>query len=56
MSIGVAIITCNRPDFFIQCYDSIPAYIDKIIIVNDGKPIKDEFSKLTKIVICRLIS
>jgi len=45
MSIGVAIITCNRPDFFVQCYESIPAYVDKIVIVNDGKPFTHEIKK-----------
>ena len=44
MSIGVAIITCNRPDFFLQCYESIPAYVDKIVVINDGKPFTTEFT------------
>lgn len=36
--IGVAIITCNRPDFFKKCYESIPDYVDELVIVNDGTP------------------
>jgi glycosyltransferase involved in cell wall biosynthesis len=38
-NIGVGIITCNRPDFFEQCFKSIPSHIsgiDHIVIVNDG--------------------
>jgi GT2 family glycosyltransferase len=35
--IGVGIITCDRPDFFKECYNSLPSYIDEIVIVNDGK-------------------
>ena len=35
--IGVAIITCNRPDFFKQCYESIDSNkIDSFVVVNDG--------------------
>jgi len=35
--IGVGIITCNRPDYFRQCYNSIPtASVDKVVVVNDG--------------------
>jgi len=33
--IGVAIITCNRQDFFKNCINSIPA-IDHLVVVNDG--------------------
>ena len=36
MKIGVGIITCNRRDFFEKCYKSIPDYIDKLIVINDG--------------------
>lgn len=35
--IGVGIITYNRPDFFKQCFDSLPLNkIDKLVVVNDG--------------------
>jgi len=35
--IGVAIITCNRPGFFVKCVKSIPKEkIDHLIVVNDG--------------------
>jgi GT2 family glycosyltransferase len=37
--IGIGIITCNRPDFFFKCYESIPSkYINDLVIINDGKP------------------
>ena len=37
--IGIGIITCNRPDFFNKCYDSIPdEHLDRVVIINDGKP------------------
>jgi hypothetical protein len=35
--IGIGIITCNREDFFKKCYNSIPNYINELIIINDGK-------------------
>ena len=38
-NIGVGIVTCNRPEFFEQCFKSIPSHIggiDHIVIVNDG--------------------
>lgn len=36
--IGVGIITCDRPEFFKKCYDSIPKdAIDQLVIVNDGE-------------------
>jgi GT2 family glycosyltransferase len=34
--IGVGIITCNRKNFFDNCLQSIPNYIDELIVVNDG--------------------
>jgi len=35
--IGVGIITCNRPDFFRVCYNSLPLKgVDEIVVVNDG--------------------
>ena len=35
--IGVGIITCNREDFFEQCFKSLPHdKIDNIVIINDG--------------------
>jgi hypothetical protein len=37
--IGVGITTCNRIDYFNQCFDSIDlSKIDYLVIVNDGKP------------------
>jgi GT2 family glycosyltransferase len=39
--IGLGIITCNREDFYEQCYNSIPLdIVDKLITVNDGSPYK----------------
>lgn len=39
--IGVAIITCNRQDFFEQCVKSVPDGID-VVVINDGIPYKRE--------------
>jgi len=33
--IGIAVITCDREDFFRQCIESIPT-IDTIVVINDG--------------------
>lgn len=38
--IGVAVITCNRPDFFAKCIETIPS-VDEVIVVNDGKKYKE---------------
>ncbi len=51
--IGVGIITCNRKSFFEKCYNSLPEYIDELIIVNDGdhldiKPQKGVLHESTK--------
>ena len=36
--IGVGIITCNRPEFFKKCRESIKEeWCDSIVVVNDGK-------------------
>jgi GT2 family glycosyltransferase len=37
--IFVGVVTCNRPDFFYQCYNSIKSdsNIDILAVVNDGK-------------------
>ena len=38
--IGLGIITCNRSEFFKNCYNSVPRdKVDELVIVNDG----DEF-------------
>lgn len=38
--IGIGIITCNRPEYFKQCYKSIDkSKVHEIVIVNDGKPL-----------------
>ena len=48
--IGLGIITCNREDFYKQCYESIPLdAIDKLVTVNDGKKLKGSYSD-TKII------
>tara|TARA_R110002110_G_scaffold57008_1_gene163394 strand:+ start:694 stop:1491 length:798 start_codon:yes stop_codon:yes gene_type:complete len=41
--IGIGIITCNRPDFFKKCRESIKTeWYNHIVVVNDGKgPIFD---------------
>jgi GT2 family glycosyltransferase len=40
MKIGVGIITCNRPEFFRECFNSLSKEkVDEIVVVNDGKPL-----------------
>ena len=41
--IGIGIITCDRPDFFIKCRESIkPEWYSDIVVVNDGEtPLED---------------
>lgn len=40
--IGVGIITCNRPNFFIKCFKSLKdADIDELVVVNDGQSFED---------------
>ena len=36
--IGVGIVTCNRPEFLVKCFNSIPEDVE-LVIVNDGDPI-----------------
>ena len=37
MKIGVGIVTCDRPEFFTKCRDSIKDdTFDHIIVINDG--------------------
>lgn len=38
--IGVGIVTCNRPKFFLKCFRSIPDYVD-VVVVNDGSDFQD---------------
>jgi GT2 family glycosyltransferase len=45
MKIGVGIITCNRPEFFRECYNSLPLdKIDEVVVINDGDPKVINFS------------
>ena len=45
-NIGIGIITCNRPDYFNQCIKSIDLdKIQKIVVVNDGSDLNDDFKK-----------
>lgn len=40
MKIGVGIITCNRPEMFHKCMQSIPVNkVQEIVIVNDGNKV-----------------
>lgn len=39
--IGVGIVTCNRPKFLIKCISTIPDYIDRLVVVNDGADFED---------------
>lgn len=46
MKIGVGIITCNRPEFFRECYKTLPKdRVDEIVVVNDGLPLPFDISK-----------
>jgi len=46
--IGAGIVTCNRPNFFLQCFRSIPKEI-KLAVVNDGSHFeKKDIEKLQK--------
>jgi len=38
--IGVGIVTCNRPAFFLKCFNSIPK-ADELVIINDGADFSD---------------
>lgn len=38
--IGVGIVTCNRPKFFLRCFRSIPKNIE-LVVVNDGTDFED---------------
>ena len=38
--IGVGIITCNRPKFFLKCFKSMPPNVE-IVVVNDGADFED---------------
>lgn len=48
--VGLGIITCNREDFYKQCYKSVPySFIDELVTVNDGKKYKGRYPK-TKLI------
>ena len=37
-SVGIGIITCDRPDFFKKCRESIrEEWYDRMVVINDGK-------------------
>lgn len=38
--IGVGIVTCNRPSFFVKCFSSIPKDLE-LVVVNDGADFED---------------
>jgi len=38
--IGIGIVTCNRPDFFLKCIGSIPNEFT-LVVVNDGSDFED---------------
>lgn len=44
--IGVGIVTCNRPNFFLKCFRSIPKTVE-LVVVNDGSEFED-WKKLLK--------
>lgn len=44
--IGLGIVTCNREDFFKQCYKSVPTkMVDVLVAVNDGDKLKGKYPK-----------
>lgn len=45
--IGVGIITCNRPSFFLKCFRTIPKNIE-LVVVNDGSNFDDWQKLLTE--------
>jgi GT2 family glycosyltransferase len=45
--IGVGIITCNRPLYFKECYESIDRNtVNEVVVVNDGKPLPENIKIL----------
>lgn len=50
--IGVGIITCNREHFFEKCYESLPPYINEVVVVNDGFPLATKIKNNTKLIQC----
>jgi GT2 family glycosyltransferase len=42
--IGVGVVTCNRPSFFLKCFRSIPDNVE-LAVVNDG----DDFGDIKKL-------
>lgn len=43
--IGLGIITCNRPEFFKKCYESIPKdIVDELVVINDGDDLDFNYS------------
>lgn len=42
LKIGVGIITCNREHFLKKCLNSIPEYIEELVVVNDGNSLSKE--------------
>lgn len=38
--IGVGIVTCNRPNFFLKCFNTIPKNLE-LVVVNDGADFED---------------
>jgi GT2 family glycosyltransferase len=45
--IGVGIVTCNRPAFFLKCFNSIPKDIE-LVVVNDGMDFQDVDKLISK--------
>lgn len=48
--IGIAVITCNRLDYFKQTIASLPS-VDRLVIVNDGQPYPEDVYPDNSIVI-----
>ena len=44
-SIGLGIITCNRENFYKQCYNSVPLdVVDELVTINDGAKLKGKYT------------
>lgn len=36
--IGIGVVTCERPDYFTKCINSVPDGVGTVVVVNDGAP------------------
>ena len=44
--IGLGIITCNREDFYKECYSSVPKdIVDELVTINDGEKLRGSYNE-----------